>query len=876
MTNQIEPILDDRTIDAYSESAGNDSGESLLRTIWRHKLLVGLCVIASSAIGFWLHRQKPTTFAASTNLMIRSDNPLVLDADTGNVSGGVPDFQVLSSLVRSDKIVQVAAADPEIAAVSSANAASIAGKLRGGLKFTAKKSTARDRAIASLSFDGSDPDFCVAAVNAAARAIEAYFEQERASSVNSFSALISRAEGKLLPQLNELEDKYREFRKSAPLDWSAGGEAVNPHRERQQLLRTQLLELENQRRTLMSDYKLIRSIWEKEKDLTLVTQVIQQMGVRYSPLVEAPEEELLEASTEAPKPTLQNELTEGMVTDLQIQDLELEALQVEQTLVPLEVELAESISTYGTNHPSVKSLNSQVLTTRKKLKEITKKRQDRVAELRKKNKEEFDRRLAEQMAAIEGPDSKLQEMMNAKKAAAQFKFISGYSNAIKQRIDLIDEQFIELQDGIIREKRAADALVQAETDDAAYRRQIDSVRSMLIQLEDQMAGLNISEVNNGVLVEPLMSSVTPYITGPNFNQDMLLSTLIGLGLGGLLSLMIESNARTFRNSEQISTQLSVPVIAHIPLDDGSSSRRRSQATGELAKMHPNLSVVHRPECSASEAFRCARTNILFDSANENHKVYQVTSPLPGDGKSTIASNLACTLAQSGKRTLLIDLDLRSPRLTARFELAGEPGMTNLLNGEVDPQTAIRSTAIPSLDVLPSGSIPSNPAEALLLPEMEDCFAWFRDQYDFVIVDCPPLLLVTDPAITTQYVDATILALRIVRKSKPNAKEAVSILRNAGAEIAGVVINKIDEVNVGSYYQIGGDGSYRSVGYGYGKKYRQQRAKTGETEYRVLGKSQGFQRPESAPQELEVQSVATIDALDDDIEIDFDSGDIDNR
>ena len=876
MSNQVDPILDDRPIDYLQDSAGNDSGESLLKTVWRHKLLVLLSVAIAAGVGYWHHRKKPTTFAAKTNLMIRSDNPLVLDVDTGSFVGGIPDIQVLTSLVKSDEIVQVAAVDSEMAAVSSESPASISSKLRGGLKFSAQKSSGRksDRAIASLSFDGTDPDFCVAAVNSAARAIEAFFERERATSMNSFSSLISKAENKLLPELKDLESQYKEFRRTAPLDWSSGGEAVNPHRERLPILRAQLLELEGARRELKSDFDLLKNVWEKEQDLTLVTLLIKQMGGDSSAILERPlqqfekeEAAVVEAATQQPEFDLRR------VADVQVQDLELQYLQVEESLLALEVELESSVASLGGNHPSVRVLRQQVESTRKKSKLLAERRKTRMDELDAEYEAKRREWLMKQAEAIKNPTNDLQEMVAKQRAESQMRFISGYSNSIKQRIDLIDSQYMEIQDSISREKSRADALVQAETDDAMYRRQIDTVRGMLIQLEEQMAGLNISEVNNGVSVKPLQASVSPYVTGPNFSQDMLLSTLIGLGIGGLLSLMIESNARTFRNSEQISADLNVPVIAHIPLDDVAGSRRRTEATGELAKMHPNLSVVHRPECSASEAFRCARTNVLFDSNEKGHKVYQVTSPLPGDGKSTIAANIAATLAKSGKRTLLIDLDLRSPRLTARFELEGEQGVTNLLNGECDPKSAIKSSPIENLDVLPSGHIPSNPAEALLLPDMEDAFNWFRDQYDFVIVDTPPLLLVTDPAIITAYTDATILALRIVRKSKPNAKEAVSILRNTGTTIAGVVVNKIDEVNVGSYYQIGSDGSYRNVGYGYGKKYRNQRLKAGNESYEVRGRRAQMESSDSVSRESDLQVDQGAVALIDDV--DLDDGTIEN-
>jgi capsular exopolysaccharide synthesis family protein len=300
----------------------------------------------------------------------------------------------------------------------------------------------------------------------------------------------------------------------------------------------------------------------------------------------------------------------------------------------------------------------------------------------------------------------------------------------------------------------------------------------------------------------------------------------GFALAALLSYLFDASARIFRSSEQIEAALGVPIITHVPLDDTPSKPRKQRGKDPISQLDPKLAVVHRPLSSVSEAISCIRTAIFFHSGKTGNKVYQVTSPLPGDGKSTLAANIASSLAMAGKKVLLIDLDLRSPRLTGRFNLDDKDGVTNLLNGDCDPLMAIHRTPIANLDMLPSGKIPANPAEALSLPEMREAFDWFRDRYDFVIVDTPPLLLVTDPAIVTSYVDATLLVMRIVRSCKPNSKEAMSILRQAEANVMGVLVNKVDEVSVGSYYQVGGYGSYGSIGYGYGRKYREERKKSG--------------------------------------------------
>ncbi len=807
------------------EEPGAVSGEGLPKMLWRHKFLLLLCLAGGLGLGYWRHQRKPTTYSAATQLMIRSENPLSLDSGGGGVVGGIPDLQVLSTLIRSDRIISEAVADPELQAIAGGGTNGLAGRLRGGLQFSAPQSRGpTDRAIVTLSCDGLEPEFCVAAVNATSRAMEKSFEKERSGSIDRFSSLISKAQENLLPEIKKLEEDYKAFREQAPLDWAADGSVVNPHRQRQELLRARQLEADLERRRLKSDLRLVESVRGRDGDLSLVAQIINQLRDDANPdgenSLELPEDEAASAAAER--------MAE---IDARMKDVELESLEVEQSLVPLLVEQQRLVSLFGPSHPSVESLTQQVDITREKLNELAAKRQDRVKAMRQEAEDllEARRTLLEQ-------DTERARQVYERHQKELGREIEAYVSTMGQRIAVLDEQIDEMKTEIGREKALADELSQAESNDAMFRRQIETFRGMMFQLEDKMAGLSVTEVNHGVVVEPLTAAFGARITGPDLKRDLLTTSMIGLGIGGLLSLLIESTSRMFHSSEQVEAELGLPVIAHVPVDERAASRIKSgdDSPNGIA-WHSNLSTIYRPESPTSEAIRCTRTALLFDAAKHHRKVYQITSPLPGDGKSMVAANLAVTLARSGKRVLLIDLDLRSPRLSGRFGLEDKPGLTNLLNGELDPRSAAIPTGIDDLDVLPSGTIPENPAEALLMPELGEALDWYRDHYDFIIVDTPPVLLVTDPAITTAYTDATLLAIRIVRRSRANAKEAVSILRGADAQIAGVIVNKVGDVGAGSHYQAGNQGSYQSVGYGYGSRYRKERLKAGGDEgYKVVG------------------------------------------
>jgi capsular exopolysaccharide synthesis family protein len=199
-------------------------------------------------------------------------------------------------------------------------------------------------------------------------------------------------------------------------------------------------------------------------------------------------------------------------------------------------------------------------------------------------------------------------------------------------------------------------------------------------------------------------------------------------------------------------------------------------------------------------------------------VVQITSPNPEDGKSTLTANLAVSIAQSGKRILLIDADLRKPQVHKIFGVGGDVGLVSVITGEVDPAEAIQPSAIPGLSLLPCGPVPPNPAELLTAPRFKDLLDVLREQFDFVLIDTPPLLAVTDPSVVAPRVDGVLLTVRITKNGRPAAERAKEMLDTLGANVLGVVVNGIDRNNGAGSYAYG----YGYGGYGYGsEKYHEE-------------------------------------------------------
>jgi capsular exopolysaccharide synthesis family protein len=208
-----------------------------------------------------------------------------------------------------------------------------------------------------------------------------------------------------------------------------------------------------------------------------------------------------------------------------------------------------------------------------------------------------------------------------------------------------------------------------------------------------------------------------------------------------------------------------------------------------------------PKSPIAEAYRTLRTNIQFSSVNKEVNSLMVTSSGPGEGKSTTVANLAIVAAQSGKRVLLIDGDLRKPTVHRTFYCANPNGLTNVLIGQKRIDEVIQTIDYLGIDVVTAGPIPPNPAELLGSMRMKSLLQDLKERYDMVLVDAPPILAVTDAQLLSTYVDGVLLILGAGKVLRDHAVKAKSLLDHVGANVVGVVLNnkKVDSESYYYYY-----------------------------------------------------------------------------
>ena len=217
----------------------------------------------------------------------------------------------------------------------------------------------------------------------------------------------------------------------------------------------------------------------------------------------------------------------------------------------------------------------------------------------------------------------------------------------------------------------------------------------------------------------------------------------------------------------------------------------------------------------AEAYRTIRTAVFFGAPKENAKAIHITSPTPGDGKSTLASNLAITMAQAGQRTLIIDADFRKPVQHKIFELDDGKGLSSLLAGRDTIEQVVQPTEIDGLDIMTCGPDVPNPSELLNSDIFAETLKKLTERYDRVIVDSPPVAPVADAQILAAVCDITLLVVRAEKTTRRQAQHARDSLLSVGAQILGAVVNDVQQKR-GQYGYYSSYGGYGNYGY-YGKR-----------------------------------------------------------
>ena len=297
--------------------------------------------------------------------------------------------------------------------------------------------------------------------------------------------------------------------------------------------------------------------------------------------------------------------------------------------------------------------------------------------------------------------------------------------------------------------------------------------------------------------------------GPQRLRNILVAFLLSLGAGIGLAFLLDFLDDTLKSVDDVDRFLHLPALALIP---ASSGRGRLIAIGgssdpEVPTATTALAMVTDVRSPIAESYRHLRTSLLLSSAGQPPKTILITSSQPTEGKTTTAVNTAFMLAQTGAEVLIIDCDLRRPRIHAHFEVPNSKGLTNWLSGESDLDNLLQTyEKQPNLKFLMSGPIPPNPAELLGSDEMRNLIRQLSEQFTHIIIDSPPAISFTDASILSTMVDGVVLVVHGGRSSRAVVRRAKQQLMDVGAHIFGVVVNNV-KLETQDYYYSGYYSSY---------------------------------------------------------------------
>jgi succinoglycan biosynthesis transport protein ExoP len=444
--------------------------------------------------------------------------------------------------------------------------------------------------------------------------------------------------------------------------------------------------------------------------------------------------------------------------------------QLRSDQVKLERDYATKLNTYKPEWPAMQELKTQIDRGRQHLADVTK---EMVTKARDSAKAEYQGALRREQALSAELARQRSEVMRLNSAAVEY---NNLKVEVSTRRTLLDE--------LVRK--------QSETE----------VASRLKGTRD----------SNVVVVDRALVPGGPY--RPSLVRSLALGLLVGLGLGLGTVFLVEYLDRTVKTADDVDRILGLPVLAVVPdLSHGADAyfhnhygydRKGHRKKVPRPKSHGNhrdnpeavrvrieLVSHQRPRLAVSESYRSLRTALLLSTANRLKSIV-ITSAIPGEGKTTTAVNLAVVLAQLGRNVLLVDTDLRKPRLHEIFGVSNRVGLVNFLTGSADDASIIIRSSIPNLHLVPAGPTPPNPSELLSSERMMDFAAVAYQRFDYIVFDSPPALPVTDATVLGAMSDGIVLCVGSGMVVREDARACRQRLQLSSVRVLGVALNLFRE------------------------------------------------------------------------------------
>jgi succinoglycan biosynthesis transport protein ExoP len=446
------------------------------------------------------------------------------------------------------------------------------------------------------------------------------------------------------------------------------------------------------------------------------------------------------------------------------------------------------------------------------------------------------------LGAKYGPEHPRIKILEGQMAAVQASYQREIDSSLRtfensyQALLATEKSLMSMMD---KEKQSAIELSKIDVEYKPYQRAAEENAKVYMMIAQRQKELDLTALMKGNNVRVLERAVAPGApVSPRPMQNLMIALLAGLAIGIALAFLVETLDNTLKSQLDVEAFLGVPVLGLIPIIGSHKQEEKAALRGKRSRdrgdrddrpdrgkdvedaaqlRERDMGIFLDPRSLAAECCRSIRTNILFMSPDRPVRTMVITSPSPQEGKTTTAVNLAVAMAEAAGRVLVIDTDMRRPRLHRSFGVPNQTGISTVILGHSTLDEAIKKTEVPNLDVLPCGPLPPNPSELLHTQRFAQTLAECATRYDRIILDSPPTSAVTDPAVLGNLTDGVILIVKGGHTTREAAAQARRQLMSAKCHLLGVVVNEIDFSKPGYEYQYGYYRNYAQYGYIYGGK-----------------------------------------------------------
>jgi polysaccharide biosynthesis transport protein len=743
---------------AVAPTPGQVNFFDVVRRRW---FLILMLMVIGGFAGYLYQTQRAPIYQASCRVLVeRKQNNLPLDVLTALGSASSPMDQLLLThmeIIRSPMVLSEAAKDTRLASLSIfSGKGDIASTILYGMSVNRPKT--RENVVIpnvlELNYRCEEQREAPIVLEAVLKAYQDYVNRTEMSSDTELVTVLQKTQETLAGQITTAQTAYDEFTKKAR-EWARlrGVTLIRDEKGDYTSLDQQFM--------LQTEQQLrtLRTDEERNNSKIAKLEELKKKGGDIRGTVEL---------------MMARQLDNGFANAPEF------AGMFEGEMMRLKMQENDLKQTLGEDHPRIKTIRESM----KILEEAEKKKKEEVQQRWASRPKQPTKNIVEDYMGflrLEGDTFRDNQTR-----------LMGIRNELKPKVD----EFLAYQD---QDKRLRDNI----------KSKTELFQVMVKRLEEIKLGRNEGTIRTQVMSPPAPAGE---VAGLIF-RAILVGAVLGFLLGFGISYLAEVADKNFRTPEEVRQTLGVPIMAHIPPLPQSDKRDKSKPK----KLHKSLAAIHSSKSLAAEAFRGVRTGLYFSTKNESHKAIQITSPEPGDGKTTLTTNLAIAIAQSGKRVLLVDADMRRPRVDKLFSLLNNQGLSTVLDGKTDLiDSIVAIDDVPNLSILTSGPTPSNPSEQLTGERFAEVLETCKGRYDIVLVDTPPLLPVTDAAVVAPRVDGVILALKLAKNARIQAVRAMEILSNINCKVLGVVVNgKPDRHGYGRYGRYGYSGAYYGADAGFG-------------------------------------------------------------